>query len=130
MSEWLKGLAWKAGVWETAPRVQIPLSPPYEKACHSRERQAFFVCSNPSLSGRTCFGHHLHGRLWMGKSRQCAVRGAQGRIHGLSAPCPERLLPPDALRLVFCAAFLYSCGANRQGIRLGQSTREPPCVPI
>ena len=28
MSEWLKGLAWKAGVWETAPRVQIPLSPP------------------------------------------------------------------------------------------------------
>ena len=30
MSEWLKGLAWKAGVWETAPRVQIPLSPPFK----------------------------------------------------------------------------------------------------
>ncbi len=28
MSEWLKEHAWKACVWVTAPRVQIPLSPP------------------------------------------------------------------------------------------------------
>ena len=28
MSEWLKELAWKAGVGETLPRVRIPLFPP------------------------------------------------------------------------------------------------------
>lgn len=81
------------------------------------------------LSGKTCFGRHRAWTGWMGKSRQRSVRGPGG-IHGLSAPCPERPCAPDALRLVFCAAFLYSCGANRQGIRPGQSTREPPCVPI
>lgn len=112
----------------TPPRVQIPLSPPYEKACHSRERQAFLFAR--VLSGRTCFGHHRAWTSLDGKKPAVFCKGAQGRIHGLSAPCPERLLPPDALRLVFCAAFLYSCGANRQGIRPGQSTREPPCVPI
>lgn len=113
----------------TPPRVQIPLSPPYEKACHSRERQAFLFAQARVLSGRTCFGHH---RAWTSGCEKAGsvLKGPQGRIHGLSAPCPERPCAPDALRLVFCAAFLYSCGANRQGIRPGQSTREPPCVPI
>ena len=27
MPEWLKGPAWKAGIWETVSRVRIPLSP-------------------------------------------------------------------------------------------------------
>lgn len=114
----------------TPPRVQIPLSPPYEKACHSRERQAFFCLPNPGFyREKHASAIIVHGRLDVKKPAVCC-KGPQGRIHGLSAPCPERPCAPDALRLVFCAAFLYSCGANRQGIRPGQSTREPPCVPI
>lgn len=80
----------------TPPRVQIPLSPPYEKACHLRERQAFFVCPNPGFIGENM----PRPSSCMDVCRRPSVRGPRGVFTVF-----PRLARKDCSLQMHCALF-------------------------
>ena len=74
MSEWLKEHAWKACVWVTAPRVQIPLSPPPQPRAGRAE------CERRAPGGSPAAYHGAPGAHGPGSKATMTTRLAVGPV--------------------------------------------------
>ena len=97
VSEWLKEHAWKACVWVTAPRVQIPPSPPLhlEHPWEPRERteisKAVLDVASATTAGAFEISVHSRGSQGHSKRSGTALRACHRQRERGARPCGRAL---------------------------------------